>query len=229
MSVSWVIGNRRIANTYLLDVDEINDVFSPWTNELTALNEHNWTDGALEGIVTNSLADSDFAIEMHQVIREREWESPGTTGVSIPQSTRWSTVPGTSHTFNSNGGKALIIYSFQLGTGTILQDQSGLNFCIEVDGTPMLNSLLGTGDLQNDRIDKGISAIFSSGASTAITGTYGSSPSFKSRAMAIRVQLITDITPGRHTVRLLARNLFTDDTAYQFICNCELIVIDAWA
>lgn len=226
--MSWVIGNRRIANTYLLDVDEINDVFLPFTNELTALNEHNWTDGAFEAIVVNSLAEPDFAIQAHQIIHEREWESPGTTGISVPQATRWSAIPGTTQTFNSSGGKALIIYSFQLGTGTYLQDQSGLNFCIEVDGTPMLDGLLGTGDVQNDRIDKGIGAIFS-GSGSAITGTYGSSPSFKSRAMPLRVQVLANLSPGRHTVRLLARNLFTDDSAYQFICNCEGIVLDMWA
>jgi len=224
--MSWVIVPKRIANTYLLDVDEINDVLGVFSNELVKLNEHNWTDGAFEDIVVNDLAAPSFAITCHQDINEREWTSPGSTGVAIPQATRWSAVPGTSIAFQSSGGKALVIYSFQLGTGTYAQDQSGLNFCIEVDGTPMLNALLGTGDHQNDDIDKGVNVVYGGGG---VTGTYGSSPSFKSRAMPIRVQAIVQLPPGRRVVRLLARNLFTDDTAYQFICNCEGIVIDAWA
>lgn len=217
MSVSWVIGNRRLSNTYLLDVDEINDVFSPWSNELVSLNEHNWTDQAFEDIVNNDLAAPDFALSIYQDISERNF----TSGVQIAQSTRWINVPNSSITFSSDGGKALIIYSFQLVMQTYYADQSGLNFCIEVDGTPMLNGMLGSGDLQNDVVDQGFAIFYLT--------SVGSSPSFKSLGMPLRVQVLADLAPGRHEVRLLARNLYTGTTDNQFVCNCEGIVIDMWA
>lgn len=223
--MGWIVGSKRLANTYFLDVDEINDVFRPWTDALSDLNEHNWSESAFEQIVENDLAEPGFAIVTHSVITEREWDPVPGSGVSVRQSTAWTVVPDSEIEFQSAGGSLLIIYSFAFISGTLGQDQSGLNFAIEVDGVPLFDSLLGTGDLSNDFVDKGVSVTGGAGGWTA---TYGSSPSFKSRALPLRCQTVFKCQPGKHTVKLLARNLYTDAEAYQWIANCEGIVLDMW-
>jgi hypothetical protein len=230
--MSWVIAPRKLTVSSLLDLEDVNDIFSAFGDELCGnLNEHNWSDGAFNDIWLAGKAAASFAITAYSEVQRVDPHAAVGSLTEIPQGTRWVAVPGTEQTIKSQGGKALLIYSFQatLNVGTGAYSQSGLNFCIEVDGVPMLEALLGGGDLSNDALDRGFNVVASGGSGSGFTISYGGSPSFRASQVPLLAKCVANFSPGYHTIRLLARNLFTTRDVYQYISSFELIALDMWA
>lgn len=229
--MSWVVEKHKILNSYLLDLDEMNDLLSVYADEAMNLNEHNWTDTTMKLIVVANKAAPDFCLTVAHTRRERSHRTPA-SGREIVQSTSWVFVGATAVTWDSGGGKALVILTGQLHVGVLgsvlYNGQTGLNFAIELDGVVHTEALIGTGDPANDYIDSGTGVLPTGGTSTGFTLGLGSSPSFYS-AHPFVAKAVLNVSPGRHQVRLVARNLQMATASYQFITNYEGIVLDMWA
>lgn len=217
--MSWAFPVEKIASGYVLDMDDFNANMAAWAAETDGnLNEHNFQAAATLVNLMDQAADN-IAI---RVLHHQEIESPtGSGGFDIPHQVNWSPVEDMDVTFASPGGDVLVFWSFQMNnpTGGGGDHESGVVFCLELDGAPMMNSLLGSGDGSNDY-------------SRAVGGDYDfdTSPSFRSAAHAYEVVGEFRLTPGLHRIRGLARNLFTIESAAptQTITQRELIILHLW-
>lgn len=219
--MAWAFPREKFSSGYVLDCDDFNANVSAWAQETDGnLNEHNFIAGTT---LTNSMDQASDGIAMKVLHRKNEVSptgSGGTLGYDVPHSVNWAPIEDTDVEFNTVGESLFIIYSFQLNNpgGSFA---SGLVFCIEVDGAPQMNSLLGTGDESNDFVnandDAGQEYNFDSGASA------------RSSASGFMVKCSCRVSPGHHTVRLLARNLhMINGTVSQTISQRETIIMKLW-
>lgn len=216
-----------IAST-VVDVRQVNRLVQGWANEVNGnLNEHNFVDDFGANAVANDMAEADVAARLFSKKKKIDPHAATATMFKIPHSTRWSPVDDSGGTFVSRGGQCLVFISFQLHCPTVPSNQSGTNYCIELDGVPMMDTLLGTGDQSNDFLDTAFGATVSGGQ---VEFDYGTSPSFRAEQEKHRVTGLFNLTPGEHTIRLLVRNLFTiTATPPQYISQREAIFLDLWA
>lgn len=230
--MSWAFPKEKFATGYILDSDDYNQNFLSYTQQINGgLNEHNWVDSAMNRMLEFGLVEDDVIARVFSEKTKKDPLSAVATHFEVPQATRWNRVTGTAVTFTSRGGLVWVIASFQCKLQNTPNDQSGLNFALEMDGMTSMGSLLGTGDGSNDYMDRGAGVIESGGipAGTTPTYIYGSSPSVRARFAPIVVDGLFRVTPGEHTAYLVARNLFTAPAVYQYISQREMIAIDMWA
>lgn len=233
--MSFVIAKRKLASTYVFDMDDANDVLQPYADAMNGgLNEHNWTNGAFEAIVTNGLAQADFAIGTVDDITAIDPHVAVGSQTLIAQSTSWTPVDcnGAEVDWDSDGGKSLVTFSFQMKQlpGLLIR-YSGLVFAIEVDGVIQNAGLLGTGDM-NDAFDA-LASPLGAGAIPVATDMgfmYNSSPSIRASMTPVTVSVAVTLLPGKHIARLMTRNLYAaSGGTYQYMSNCEGYVLDLWA
>jgi len=143
---------------------------------------------------------------------------PGPAGsVRIPTSGEYVVVTGLSLS-NVDTGNSLvwILASFQFMQSSIA-NSGGLQCALRIDGTTIPETVTGTLDTTNDRWGENMMA------DTGNTTTGG---------IAFVLDAILDVTPGRHTIEVVAKSnkpadipmmLFGDNVID--ICNRELVVI----
>jgi hypothetical protein len=227
--MSWVVDKHKLLNNYFLDVDEISEVFSVYSDESVNLNEHNWLYNVMEDVVVAGKAEPDFCMVVAHTRRARSHRDITGEGKRIVQSTAWVPIENGVVNWDSGGGKAVVIITGQLHLNVGSLDQSGLNLAIEVDGTVHTEGLIGTGDQANDYVDSGLNVLATSGGGSGFTLGYGSSPSLRALDYPFLVKVMLNLSPGRHTARLVTRNLFMNSTVYQYVTNYEAIVLDLWS
>lgn len=223
--MSWQFQRHAWSTSYLLDCEEWNDNVAAFVGETDGnLNEHNFENRMLALPVSESrgaagvgYASDGIGVQTSVAVFGSGFLAGGRV---LAQSEAWKTV-GTELPFVSRGGKVCVIISFQMGMQVTLTLQSGLNFCVGLDGAPVMSSLLGTGDQGNDFLDGG------AGGSVPVY-SFGTSPSFRARHTAHQVTAVFEVSPGEHTVTLLYRNLFAVSACVQNMDNCEIIVLDGW-
>ena len=226
--MAWALPKEKLTSGYILDADDFNANIASFVQEYDGnLNEQNFNATCLEQAMRAGKAADDIAVRLYS--RKTPISPQGATGpmFEIPQTPSWVEVGGTVKNFTSPGGMALVIISFQLTTPGAVVIQSGLNFCVELDGAAQMNSLLGTGDQGNEFMATGEGYTVGGGD---ITFDAGTSPSVRARQMRHQVKGTYRLSPGEHTVRLLARNLFVQQDAAQsqFVSQRETIILHGW-
>lgn len=232
--MSWAYAKHRFNYTWTLDPSEWNDNIVSFASEMNGnLGEQNWlsVNGGvpfMKQAINDGKAEDDAVARSTGVLYASDPHGFTAYMSEVKQNTRWTPVEGyTIGPFTSRGGLALIVFSFQMHCDVIPAACSGMNFGIEVDGRVFMGSLLGTGDQSNDFLDAAFGATV---AGSEVTFDFGSSPSFRAYQEPKMVRLLTYLVPGQHTIRLVARNLFTVTAAVnQYITNGEGFVIDHWA
>ena len=218
--MAWYFPPNQFIASEVLDIDDFNGNLAAVHRELGGeLNEQNFTTACLKD--AEAKWATDIALEFSLTRTERDPHDLAAV-VSVPVTMTWT--PVDTRTVGATiGGKALIIYSLQMTNPTAATRQPGQNFCIEVDGTPYLDSLIGSGDQTNDWIEHGAFKFEGAGGVSADQAT---GPGFKGDYRPYVCELVTYLPPGDHTVRLLSRNIDTcDGTIYQKVASVEGIVM----
>lgn len=219
--MSWAFPREKFASSYVLDCDDFNANVAAWAAETDGnLNEHNFVAGTTLADSMDQASDGIAMKILHGKVEVSPTDSGGTLGFAVPHTQNWTPIEDCDVEFSTVGESVMVIYSFQLNNpgGT---HASGLIFCIEVDGAAQMNSLLGTGDETNDYTNPADSA--------DQEYNFDTSPSCRSSAHGYMVKGTYRLAPGRHTARLLARNLYlVNDQVSQQISQREIIIIKGW-
>lgn len=226
--MSWAFPPSKFSTAYVLDQEVFNDGVLAFSTETDGnLNEQNFAINTLADAMSASPSqtEDDIGMRIFQAATEVNPHAATSSMFKIPQFTRWSVVDGSKIEFTSPGGKIFVIIDLQLHCPLVADESCGTNYCIELDGAPQMNSLLGTGDISNEFIDTGLSV----GAFDA-EFNYGTSPAMRATQKKLQVKGSYTIAPGVHTVRLLVRNLVAVAAApSQFISQHETIILHLWA
>lgn len=226
--MSWYFPKHTYELTDLVDATSFNETLAALAGELDGhLNEHNWVSDTLQQRMQDDLVADDIALTVYYT--EEDVSPIGATSAmfDVPQSVSWVPVDDTDVTWTSKyGGQINVICEFQLVCPSVLSNQTGLVFAVEVDGVPQPSSLLGTGDQSNDFITTGAHITPGGGA---VTFDFGTSPSNRAKFWKGRAKCLMRIEPGQHTVRLVCRNLATAQTKpSQFIASRQTVVIEGY-
>lgn len=226
--MSWVWPRYTLTSGFVVDVDEFNENMSLYASEMNGgLNEQNFQQGIMADIIAAGACETDIMARTYAKQTKVDPHAAVSSMEAVPHGTRWVGISASEKSIVSRGGPALVIISFQIHCPTIPSGMSGLNFAVEVDGAISANTLLGTGDQSNDYLDTAYGATVGGGE---VQYDYGTSPSFLGAQEPKQVVGTVYLTPGPHTIRLAARNLFTVQAAQaQYISQCETIVLELWA
>lgn len=219
--MSWGYPREKFSTSYIMDCDDFNANIAAWSHETDGnLNEHNFAAGTALASSMDKATDGIAVKLLHSKNEVDPTASGGTLGYEVPHSINWTPIEDCDIEFSSVGESLLVVYSFQLNNpgGT---NQSGLLFCIELDGAPMMNSLIGTGDESND---------YTNPADVPDQEyNFDTGPAMRASSVPLMVKGTYKLPPGRHRTRLLARNLhLIDDTPLQYISQREVLVMKAW-
>lgn len=219
--MSWYFPPRPVIASEFLDIDAWNLNFGAVHAELGGeLNEHNFEMACLDGAEAK-WAD-DIALDIAHITQELDPYNTATQ-LDVPVTMTWTPVDGSDRSYTTAGGKVLVIYSFQMTSATAATRQPGQNFCIEIDGIPYIDCLIGGGDQTNDWVQVGAYKFEASGVAPSVDPAGG--PGFKGDHRAYVCEMVAVLPPGEHTFRLLSRNIDTvDGTIYQKVSNVEGIV-----
>lgn len=226
--MSWTYPRYFLSANYVVDPDEMNENIAMFSTEVNGgLNEQNFQADITQALIEGALTEYDIMARSYAKQTGVDPHAAVGTMERVPHATRWSGISASEKSIVARGGWALVIISFQSRFPTIPSGMSGLNFAIEVDGSVNPNAMLGTGDQGNDFLDTAYGATVGGGE---VTYDYGTSPSFLGAQEPKQVVGSVYLTPGPHTIRLAARNLFTIQTApAQYISQCETIILELWA
>lgn len=226
--MSWAYPQNRPSTGLILDNQEFNENLSRYADEVNGnLNEHNFAVNCVPNMIDNGVTEPDIVSRLYSTKNAVNPHAATTSMVEIPRSLSWQGVDGAAKTIVSRGGLFLVFISFQLHCPTAASAASGLNFCIGLDGSPRMDTLLGTGDQSNDFLDTAFGATVGGGE---VTWDFGTSPSFKANQERKLVTGLFRVSPGSHIINLMARNLFTTSgTQNQYISSREVIVLELWA
>jgi len=229
--MSWKFGPFTVSTRDVVSVDTINESFLSIIEEVTGeLNEHNFAEDAFDGTTSGGQARADLAedigIRLHHTKQEADPNAvpaaTAATPTNIPVSTRWTELESSfNKTVVTKGGSLWIIASFQLGgsNGAGLASEYGALFSIEFDGVILGDSLLGSGDIDND----------SMAATSLATATFvfGPTPAiFFTNAGAVVIEAVVKVGPGTYLIRPVFRNPKIGDLQEQHISNRELIIVE---
>lgn len=220
--MSWKFGPFTVSTRDVVDVDTINESLLSVIEEVTGeLNEHNFAENAFDNSDRGKLAE-DIGIRVHHVYQEADPNDPAdgsaTTPNVLPVSTRWQAVdPTLTKTITTKGGKLWIIASFQCQIAATF----GALFAIEINGTVLGDSLIGTGDIDNDRLAQ------ASGGVAPFSFTFGPVPCvWLPNAGAIVIEAVVPVSPGQYVIRPVIRNPRLGSEVIQEVSNRELIVLE---
>lgn len=225
--MGWAYPREKLQISYVLDADVFNANLAAFAAETDGnINEHNLVDDfGLRAAGEGKLAES-YAISLFSRQQPMDPFTAQALQIELRNTVSWTDVNGTLKTFTSGGGMVLVIISFQLDCDGHHPMQCGLNFCIELDGAPMFDSLIGTGDPSNELLSDTVGITVGSGE---IDLDWGSSPSIRASKMPLQVKGVYRLSPGLHQVRLVSRNLMQQNFEFkQFVSQREVIVLNGW-
>jgi len=220
--MSWKFGPFTVSTRDVVDVDTINESLLSVIEEVTGeLNEHNFAENAFDNSDRGKLAE-DIGIRVHHAFQAANPNDPADgsaiTPNVLPVSTRWQAVdPSLTMTITTKGGKLWIIASFQCQIAATF----GALFAIEINGTVLGDSLIGTGDIDNDRLAQ------ASGGVAPFSFTFGPVPCiWLPDAGAIVIEAVVPVSPGQYVVRPVIRNPRLGSEVIQEVSNREFIVLE---
>jgi hypothetical protein len=227
--VAWYYAPDPIVASEALDMDAINAALQAAHSEVSGeLNEQNWAQDTLQSAMAGALSfwrvDPSFAIITHHTFDEADPFAGPTQ--ALQKKTTWTPVVGAELTFDTAGGDVHVVASWQCSHSSSNATSTGFMYCFEVDGNPMVDSMIGSGDLNNDMVRQGVS----SGGSFTTFNVYTTSPGFMSRKVGFSLELITYLKPGQHVIRLVSRMVDPDNAApNNLTTQVEMYALDLWS
>jgi len=223
--MSWKFGPFTVSTREVADIESINEDFLSVVEEVTGeLNEHNFVENAFSAETDRAKLADNVGIRLHHMYRTADPnvavdDADPVKPHTIPVSTSWRPLDSTYEKLVvTNGGDLWILASFQVKTGAVY----GALFALEINGTVMGDTLVGTGDIDNDQLES--LDIVASG-----TVDFGALPSvWLPNAGAIVVEGVVTVSPGSYLIRPVIRNprLHSNDVDKQEISNQELIIVE---
>lgn len=231
---------RRTRNTYCVDPVDMNENFLAYAEAAGGqLGEQNFKNGAF----TSSTSDRDkFAANAGFTVRKAIQDVDHTSinngtkataaanartanAFEIPLTGAWAEVTGATLDFETVGGLAFIFArALYWNTTTeatptantnVPQDDPGIMIAIRVDGNLIPESIMGSAELGNDLV-----GLFDS------PGLCVSSQDMH----PVACRTLEFLTPGRHTIELMARLCGPQDQAdYHFLLTREINVLEIGA
>ena len=218
--MSWKFPKHRPRSGEVLSASDMNENFLAPFDELSGeLNEHNFVSGFASAQGARLQVDAGLTTT---TIGYRANPALGPTlGGNVPLdfTDQWSPIKAAGApsdlplavSFTSAGGVLWIIASFQ--TQLTMNGGMGYNFALELDGSILYESLFGGGDLSNDVL---LSATPYTSNGPAVEGAF----------IPVVLEARTPVSPGNHTVRVVARTLRQLSGQPQVgVSNRELVVI----
>ncbi len=225
--MSYIFPKTLFRTGTVLDWLEFDEQVGIFAQEINGhLNEHNLDEMIGHGLRTAGKLAENVAIRVFSNSNAVDHLIEANL-FQIPPGENWTAVTTCDVNPGGPGGKLFVTYSFQVmfDDTTIVSPQGpGLQFCIELDGAPQLSTLLGSGDFSNDRHNG------DTVASSQIPVNAGGS--IRAFASAHCVEGLFTVDSGRHTVRLLARNPYSHNSAtrqHHYVGNVECIAMHLWA
>lgn len=193
----------------VLDLTDFTDNMLQFTYEVSRLGEANWNSGCLTAIQDAEQVADDIYGQLSSKHRGDQDPHPVGNGAAFAYSGKWEVIEETDATILTKGGPVLIYASFQTHTGQALATDTkvGAMFAIQVDGRIMYESLIGSGDLGNDVVEKPTGAK----GQVYAAGDYGTGPAIKAVQYGLVTQAVAFLAPGEHTIALAARNPTSND------------------
>lgn len=223
--MSWKFGPFTVSTREVADIESINENFLSVVEEVTGeLNEHNFALDAFSAEADREKLSDNVGIRLHHMYRTADPnavvdDADSTRPHDIPISTSWRPLDSTYEKLVvTNGGDLWILASFQVKTGAVY----GALFALEINGTVMGDTLIGTGDIDNDQLD----------SFDIVNGgivDFGALPSiWLPNAGAMVVEGVVTVPPGTYLIRPVIRNprLHPNDVNKQEISNQELIIVE---
>jgi hypothetical protein len=229
--VAYYYPPEQILASDCVDFDVINAALQAAHSEVSGeLNEQNWTGSVLtltwgnSGIPPTVLSvEPGFAVVAHHM--DEDSDPFGGPLYSILKSVSWRPVERAELEFDSFGGVVHIVASWQARHLSAATRTNGLMYCFEIDGNPIPDAMIGSGDLTNDLVQSGI--VFTGSIST---GDYATGPGFIAKHFPFSLELMTTLAPGHHVIKLLARVLEADTstTATHSVGTVEMYALEMW-
>jgi hypothetical protein len=228
--MAWKFAPFVVATDYVADIDTVNENFLAVIGEVTgALNEHNFD---RIGFDDRTLWDESIALKVTHVKSDFSTTTPNSDAVDI--TVGWHPIhEDFDATVTTKCRKLWIIASFQCNIAA----QYGALLGIDLDGTVLGESIIGSGDHSNDQMDD--YGFVSGGGAGAYGFTFGSTPGvFRAMDSAGYVSTLTgapfvldavvDVTPGTHVIKPSICILKADDGDSVTLKDYDLVVIEMW-
>jgi hypothetical protein len=209
--MAWRYPVHDLATDYVVDIDPINDNFLAVTEEVSGyLNEHNFR--ADENMITRDELSKDAAFILHHsyfgVVSITDYNNRS-GWVTIRAVDTWQTfgVEGLSKTLLSSGGTLWICASLNAhaGTGDNMDAQKGYGwlFALKLNGVILNETILGTGDAQQEWYQGAIGAEPSDADFTNPQGGGGLSGA----RLPVVIDTVVEVPPGRHLIEVAILNI----------------------
>ena len=210
--MSWRFPKFPVQDGLVPNVDDINANFREVTDELGGkLNEQNWHKGAVDKIRE---VEPSAAFVWHSAQRSHIDFFGGTTSGRhvITLNSNWTDVDDCSLTLQTAEGMLYILSSFQVSPGAYgdldVFDQVMTLYGLKLDGLVIPESIIGTGEEQND---------YAGGVA------YGAIP--------LATSIIVPVSSGTHTLSLVCRTAMPGDVSStrdksMYLYNRELIALE---
>lgn len=195
--MTWRFPKNAPSTGGIPDVEDVNESLTDMIDEMEgSLNEHNIADGAF----TLQFLDNAAQYQLASVYTDANGVDPYGTA---PAGTKYvqlcdTWVPVKSMDFASRGSAVWILGSAQL---TVWETTFGVMVGIRVDGTVIAESILGSGEPDNNPLVAGAYGINSN--------TYG----IERKACPAVVESIELLSPGQHTIELVVNQIRLGSTA----------------
>jgi hypothetical protein len=229
--LAWYFPPEQLVASDCVDFDVINAALQGVHSEVSGeLNEQNWAASSLtntwgtSGSPPSLLAvEPGFAIVAHHV--DEDTDPFGGPLFELQKSTSWRPVDRAEITFDGFGGMVHIVASWQCRHSSLTSRTNGFMYCFEIDGNPVPDAMIGSGDLTNDLVQSGI--VFTG---TITTNDYATGPGFAAAHIGYSLELMTHLAPGRHVIRLVSRALETDTgtSVVHSVGTVELYALELW-
>jgi len=197
---------NKLKDTEVVDIERTNENFQAIAEEASSnLNEHNWEDGAFVS-ATQVKADRDvfentaaYRLFRESVISERVLDPAndtiGTSG-DVEESQAWTTVPGLTKTFTSEGGMVYVIGScgvFNYVEKAAPRPDRGNHFAIRMDGQVINESIVGGEEPSQEDLNR---------TEESYLHSFGQ----RRFSFPVCAEAVVMITPGVHTVEMVIRS-----------------------
>ena len=224
--MSWAFPTTLFRSNTVYDYLDVNEQLLEFSSQIDGwLNEHNFVVTIGSDLYADTKLATNVAVRAFRTATARNGIGGGSAVWSVPHSESWSTVSASTMTFGTPGGKCFITYSFQVNFTSQPAQSPGLQFCIDLDGSAQMSTLLGSGDMGNER--------FNDDNVTASTlPVSNSSPSIRHEYSAHCVEGLFTVDAGEHTAKLMVRNPYTlrdGARAGQGIGSLEGYILMLWA
>jgi hypothetical protein len=218
--MGWKFPKHRIRSGDPLGIDEFNENAIEFASESGHLNEHNWGNGIIN---SESLIDKGARIKARARQKSNGYGGDGNSDAAnaslLSAVSSWVVVPDFNSSFATPGGLLLIIISIQ-------QDgrSNGIMWAISINGQIIPESILGTGELSNDRLS--FDALDPATGFAPAGFPSQSSPGIQRARIGITTQVVIPVLAGIYTIQLLAYQLEGDWGSPQYVPVGEIITLE---